>query len=197
MHLKQIIIILSVIITLAGCASQIGKTSQPVKAQKNNALKLASNEKAIVKNNARVVEHEIEIDSQSTEGGSLNYFTTNGQLEKFIVTFYGETGKVEHMFTLTNEKLQEYQRTYWEYNRPIYWNKEEAKELNDTEYFDLEKSKKAIDLFSIKDRQIEWLQKSGKNDIKQDEIIDMGLHYLSIAQADIRKQLRQSKKEKP
>jgi hypothetical protein len=186
MHLKQIIIILSVVITLTGCSSHFGKTSQSLEIPKNSTLKLASNEKAI--NNIRTVEHEISINSESTEGGSLSYYTTDGKLTRYKVTFYGETGKVEHMFTVANEKLQKYQRTYWEYNRPIYWSKEKAKENNDTEYFDLEKSKKAIDQFSIKNGKVEWLRKSGKNDIKQEEIMDLGLRYLLIIQSDMEKQ---------
>jgi hypothetical protein len=152
---------------------------------------VSSSEKAINnKSSVKTVAHEVAIESQSTEGGSLIYYTTNGQLVKFVVTFYGEMGKVEHMFTVANEKLQKCKRTYWQYNRPIYWNKETAKENNDTEYFDLEKSKKAIDLFSIKDGQIKWLQKSGNSDIKQEEIMDVGLRYLTVVRSDIKKQMR-------
>ena len=92
--------------------------------------------------NRQLTKASIELSNKSTEGGLLELFKdTEGNIRKLVATYHGESGKLIEEYYVKNNKLFFCLMRKFEYNRPIYWDKNKAKENNDHEVFNLRKSK--------------------------------------------------------
>lgn len=79
----------------------------------------------------------IDLWGYSTEGGeATGYFRSNGKLLLFDVRLFGEMGRSDFSFLLHDEgSFMVLERSY-AYNRPFYWNADEAQRSGDIEAFD-------------------------------------------------------------
>ncbi len=82
----------------------------------------------------------IEIWDESTEGGQADGYYDNGELKLIEVLWLGETGKriIEYYFH-DGQLIFAFDQVF-NYNRPIYWDEETAKENGDNEVFDPKKT---------------------------------------------------------
>ena len=77
---------------------------------------------------------------ESTEGGEATFYYSNGVLEKIVVKIFGETFQQLSEYYLLNGKLSFVFEKSYKYNRPMYYDSTEMKEIKDIEAFDFEKS---------------------------------------------------------
>lgn len=82
----------------------------------------------------------IEIWDESTEGEQADGYYDNGELKLIEVLWLGETGKriIEYYFH-DGQLIFAFDQVF-NYNRPIYWDEETAKENGDNEVFDPKKT---------------------------------------------------------
>ena len=81
------------------------------------------------------------IEGESAEGGEATFYYTDKRLEKVIARHYGEMGQVLIEYYLLNGQLSFVFEKEYRYNRPLFYDAKAMKENNDTEAFDLKKSK--------------------------------------------------------
>jgi len=81
------------------------------------------------------------IEGESAEGGEATFYYTDKRLEKVIARHYGEMGQVLIEYYLLNGELSFVFGKEYRYNRPLFYDAKAMKENNDTEAFDLKKSK--------------------------------------------------------
>lgn len=81
------------------------------------------------------------IEGESAEGGEATFYYTDKGLEKVIARHYGEMGQVLIEYYLLNGQLSFVFEKEYGYNRPLFYDATAMKENNDTEAFDLKKSK--------------------------------------------------------
>lgn len=120
----------------------------------------------LTNNNRLLTKDSIELSRQSTEVGQLiTLKDTNGNTRKLIATYYGESGKLINEYYLKNNKLIFYLTRQFVYNRPIYWDINRAKENNDSEVFDISKSKVIENryYFDSNEKLILFIDKDKKN----------------------------------
>ena len=82
----------------------------------------------------------INILGESTEGGQGVAFYENSKLKMIQVIWFGETGRNMVEYYFDNGKLIFAFDQSFKYNRPIYWDEKKAKEFEDKEVFDPEKT---------------------------------------------------------
>jgi len=120
----------------------------------------------LTNNNRNLTKDSIELSNQSTESGQLiTLKDTNGNSRKLIATYYGENGKLIDEYYLSNNKIIFYLTRQFIYNRPIYWDMNKAKENNDSEVFDISKSKIIENryYFDSNEKLILFIDKDKKN----------------------------------
>lgn len=78
--------------------------------------------------------------SESTEGGEARYYYRNGQLEKIVARYYGETFRLLAAYYLLDGQLSFVFEKRHQYNRPLYYDTIAMQENNDTEAFDFNQS---------------------------------------------------------
>jgi hypothetical protein len=104
---------------------------------------------------------EKDILGESTEGGLAIYYLKDNDIEnlkKISATYFGETGKSIYEFYYEESRLFFVFEQRYEYNRPIYWDKERAEEFNDSEVFDIDKSKITENRYYFyDDKLVMWL----------------------------------------
>jgi len=83
---------------------------------------------------------EINIFDFSTEGGLAKAFYNNNDLVLIKIELFFEFGKTYEEIYFENSEILFVLKKKYLYNRPIYYNEETAKENNDNEYFDLNKT---------------------------------------------------------
>jgi hypothetical protein len=95
----------------------------------------------LINGNRSYIIDSTEVSDYSTEGGQLTYYKDSvGNIKKLVAAFYGEAGQQIEEFYLSEGKLFFAFTQHYEYNRPIYWTDEMAKENGDNEAFDISKS---------------------------------------------------------
>jgi hypothetical protein len=78
---------------------------------------------------------------EATEGSEAIYYYANGTAEKIVTRHFGETfQKLTEYYLLKGNLSFVYEKTI-RFNRPMYYDSAAMKENNDTEKFDLSKSK--------------------------------------------------------
>ena len=82
----------------------------------------------------------IQIWDESTEGGQMIAYYDNGNLKLIEVVWLAEIGKNQIEYYFSDEQLIFAFDQDFDYNRPIYWDKEIAKENGDNEFFDPRKT---------------------------------------------------------
>ena len=97
--------------------------------------------------NKPLVRNEVEIQPQTTEGGSLFYYTFKEEIVKIELDYYGEMGQVNHRFYLKGSNLIFIEYVLWEYNMPMYITEENHESSGFKDYFSFEQSKKYIDSY--------------------------------------------------
>ena len=120
----------------------------------------------LTNNNRHLTMDSIELSNQSTEYGQLiTLKDTNGNSRKLIATYYGESGKLIDEYYLSNNKIIFYLTRQFIYNRPIYWDMNNAKENNNSEVFDISKSKIIENryYFDSNEKLIFFIDKDKKN----------------------------------
>jgi len=120
----------------------------------------------LINSNRLLTKDSIQLSRQSTEAGQLiTLKDTNRNTRKLIATYYGESGKLINEYYLKNNKLIFYLTRQFAYNRPIYWDMNKAKENNDSEVFDISKSKVIENryYFDSNEKLILFIDKDKKN----------------------------------
>ncbi len=82
----------------------------------------------------------VDIDDQSTEGGQATAYFAGAELQMIALELLGETGKWEWEFYFDRDRLIFALARDFRYNRPFYWDAEKAREFEEPEVFDPEKS---------------------------------------------------------
>ncbi len=82
-----------------------------------------------------------DIEGESAEGGEAIFYYTDRGLQKVIAKHYGEMGQKLTEYYLLNGQLSFVFEKEYKYNRPLFYDAKAMKENNDTEAFDLKKSK--------------------------------------------------------
>ncbi len=105
-----------------------------------------------------------DVRNESTEGGLLTGYYNNNNLKLMEVWLLGETGKRKIEYYFDNEQLFFVFDTYYQYNRPIYWDEKRAKENNDSETFDADKTVIKEDRYYFDNRRlIRWIKHNGQH----------------------------------
>jgi hypothetical protein len=116
----------------------------------------------------------VEIWDESTEGGQATAYYDNGNLKLIEVVWLSETGKNQIEYYFNDGKLIFAFDQDLDYNRPIYWNEEIAKENGDNEVFDPEKTTVKEDRYYFNNEQLFlWL-----NNDKQEQDLTMGTNSI-------------------
>lgn len=97
---------------------------------------------------------------ETTEGGEASYYYQKGNLDKITTQNYGETFQLITEYYLLEGQLCFVYEKLFQYNRPMYYDIAAMKENNDTESFDLEKSKVTESRSYFENGQL-FLQTSG------------------------------------
>jgi hypothetical protein len=105
------------------------------------------------------------IADESIEDGYVKlYYDKNKSLKLIEVNWLGESGKRITEYYFDNDKLIFAFDQDFNYNRPIYWDEQKAKEMGDSEVFDLNKTKVIEDRYYFKcEKLIVWLDNDGKS----------------------------------
>lgn len=104
-----------------------------------------------------------EVWGESTEGGQVTGYYDQDNLKYMVVWLLGETGKREIEYYFDNGQLFFVLDTDFRYNRPIYWDEKIAKENNDTETFDADKTVIKEDRYYFDNGQlIRWIKPNGQ-----------------------------------
>ncbi|WP_426477705.1 hypothetical protein ACP3T3_21275 [Chryseobacterium sp. CBSDS_008] len=82
-----------------------------------------------------------DIEGESAEGGEATFYYMDRGLQKVIAKHYGEMGQKLIEYYLLNGQLSFVFEKEYKYNRPLFYDAKAIKENNDTEAFDLKKSK--------------------------------------------------------
>lgn len=82
-----------------------------------------------------------DIEGESAEGGEATFYYTDKGLQKVIAKNYGEIGQKLTEYYLLNGEISFVFEKEYRYNRPLFYDTKAMKENNDTEAFDLKKSK--------------------------------------------------------
>ncbi len=105
----------------------------------------------------------IEIWDESTEGGQAIAYYDKGQIKIIEVVWLGETGKRQIEYYFNDGKLIFAFDQDFDYNRPIYWDEETAKENEDNEAFDPKKTIVQEDRYYFNDEKLFfWLDNDNK-----------------------------------
>ena len=116
----------------------------------------------------------IEIWDESAEGGQATAYYESGNLKLIEVVWLGETGKNQIEYYFNDEKLIFAFDQDFDYNRPIYWDEEKAKENGDNEVFDPEKTTVKEDRYYFDNEKLFlWLD----ND-KEEQDLTMGTNSI-------------------
>ena len=111
---------------------------------------------------------------ESTEGGQATAYYDNEDLKLIEVVWLGETGKHHIEYYFNDGKLIFAFDQDFEYNRPIYWDKETAEENGDTQVFDPQKTNlKEYRYYFNNEKLFLWLD----ND-KKEQDLNMGTNSI-------------------
>ena len=126
--MKPLIIILTFLVFEAGLVN--AQTADPIisdirKEYQNIRKNLSSYDTTMIPNW-----------DESTEGGQGIAYWDAAKIKLIEVVWLGEMGKRKIEYYFDGGKLFFAFNTDYEYNRPIYWDEERAKEIGDTEAFD-------------------------------------------------------------
>ncbi|MFB6319553.1 hypothetical protein [Saccharicrinis sp. FJH54] len=118
-----------------------------------------------IRNNIyRYEEKKIDISDDSTEGGEVVAYYDGTELKIIQMSWFGETGKRILEFYIVNGEVFFAFDQHFNYNRPIYWNESLAKENEDDEVFNPEKTTVSEDRYYFnKNRLFMWLNHDSKS----------------------------------
>ena len=109
-----------------------------------------------------------------TEGSQTTAYYDNGDLRLIEVIWFGEIGKNQIEYYINDGELIFAFDQDFDYNRPIYWDEETAKENGDNEAFDPNKTKVKGDRYYFNDEKLFlWID----ND-KQEQDLTMGTNSI-------------------
>ncbi|MFS4470717.1 hypothetical protein [Chryseobacterium sp. T20] len=117
------------------------KDSTGSKSLKNRIKPIQANFKSINSMTKWTSVKKKDIEGESAEGGEATFYYTDKRLEKVIARHYGEMGQMLIEYYLMNGQLSFVFEKEYRYNRPLFYDTKAMKENNDTEAFDLKKSK--------------------------------------------------------
>lgn len=123
----------------------------------------------------------IDIEDQSTEGGQAKAYLAAGELQMIALELLGETGKWEWEFYFDRDRLIFALARDFRYNRPFYWDAEKAREFEDTEVFDPEKSRISENRYYFQqERLFLWLDHERRPvDLNSPENAEIGREILA------------------
>lgn len=111
------------------------------KSLKNRLKPIQTNFKRINSTTKWTSVQKKNIEGESAEGGEAAFYYTDKGLDKVIARYYGEMGQELIEYYLLNGQLSFVFEKEYRYNRPLFYDAKAMKENNDTEAFDLRKSK--------------------------------------------------------
>lgn len=99
----------------------------------------------------------------SAEGGhAIAYYADSNDLKLIELTWFGENGKRIIEYYFDNQNLIFSFVREFDYNRPIYWDEEKAKEMGDNEVYDPKKTTIKEDRYYFENEQLFlWLDNDG------------------------------------
>lgn len=119
----------------------IDKDTTGSKSLKNRIKPIQANFKSINSVTKWTAVKKKDIEGESAEGGEATFYYTDKGLQKVIAKHYGEMGQKSIEYYLLNGQLSFVFEKEYKYNRPLFYGAKAMKENNDTEAFDLKKSK--------------------------------------------------------
>ncbi|NND77555.1 MAG: hypothetical protein HKN39_05180 [Flavobacteriales bacterium] len=87
----------------------------------------------------------------SSEGGQAIAYFIEGEIRLIKVKRFGEMGRVHQEFYFKDDRSIFVLDEAYSYNRPIYWDEAKAKENNDTEFYDPNKTTIAENRYYFED----------------------------------------------
>jgi hypothetical protein len=82
-----------------------------------------------------------EDNTESTDGGTISAYYGSKKLQLITAEYFGESGHNKTDYYFDNDTLICVVEKDFKYNRPYYYDKREAEENDDTEWFDSKKTK--------------------------------------------------------
>ena len=105
----------------------------------------------------------IDISDESTEGSEAIAFYDGNNIKLIEVLWFGETGKRKTEYYFDNGQLFYAFDNEYDYNRPIYWDSIKAKETNDNEIYDPNKTTVKVDRYYFSNgKLITWVDNDKK-----------------------------------
>jgi len=102
---------------------------------------------------------------ESAEGGETIAYYNKGELVLIESFFWGETGKNAIRYFIKENQLFYIVEENHIYNRPIFWDKELAREFDDEEYFTPEKTMLKTNRYYFENEKlIRWLNPKNKKE---------------------------------
>ena len=103
------------------------------------------------------------IPGESTEAGVGLAYYEGRQVKLIEITRFGETGKYCVQYYFNQDQVFFALETEYTYNRPIYWNKKAAHEVDDSEVFNMQKTTRQESRYYFQHEQlISWLDNNKK-----------------------------------
>jgi hypothetical protein len=116
--------------------------------------------------------------NETSEGGQVTYYYFEGRLEKIITQSFGETFQKITSYYLMDGQLSFVNEKIWQYNRPIYYDKEMMEEGGDSEYFDFNKSTVTeVTSYFEKNKPIHWV--AGENEMEEIELYVLAMDFVA------------------
>ncbi|MDO9399162.1 MAG: hypothetical protein Q7T79_00530 [bacterium] len=143
---------------------EVGKEEENKTVSKQEIMSAIKNDFSEINskiNTYKIVEEDMS--GESTDGGMVVYYFENKNLKKITATYLGETGKSVNEYYYKNKELIFVLDQNYEYNRPMYYDEKMAKEDNDEEIFDINKSKISEEKYYFyKNKLIMWIDEEKK-----------------------------------
>ena len=115
----------------------------------------------------------VDIETQSTEGGSLQIYTLSGDTVKAVRKIFGEMGQHGQVFYFRNQELMKLEIVKWKYNVPMYITVDNYESLGLNEYFSFENSKKTTDQYYFEKTRIIDLNVESDDVLSEIEILEV------------------------
>ena len=107
---------------------------------------------------------KIDIKNESTEGGQATAYYNKGELQLIEVEWFGETGRKSIDYYFNGVTLIFASKKEFTYNRPIYWDKKKAKEMDDNEIHDPKKTRMEENSYYFEEKKLlRWLNNNKKS----------------------------------
>ncbi len=105
----------------------------------------------------------IDLPAQSTEGGSVTFYSKDEKLAMVRAVYYGESARSDARYYFKDDNLISVIQEEYTYNRPIYVTEERAKADGDSTWYDDSKTVRTTNRYYFYDGDmVKWIDKDNK-----------------------------------